>query len=51
MAVNIGMDQIEIDKALDQLLQRIDVERIEIIGRPKLGERAEPRRNRRARVP
>src|SRR6266567_19536 len=42
LAAEVGADQLEIDEAFDQLLQRIDVERIEIIGRPELGQRAEP---------
>ncbi len=40
-------DGVEIDEALDQLLQRIDVERIEIVGRQILRHRLEPDPHRR----
>ena len=45
----VGADQLEIDEALDQLLERIDVERIEIVGRPQLRQCAEPWRRGRPR--
>ena len=34
--------RVEIDEALDQLLERIDVERIEVVGREIARERVEP---------
>src|SRR5262249_52710341 len=38
----IAADRLEVDEALDQLLERIDVERIEIVGRQHGRHRAEP---------
>ena len=37
-----GADRVEVDEALDQVLERIDVERIEIIGREHARHGAEP---------
>src|SRR5205807_5254742 len=43
LEIAVAPDRLEIDEALDQLLERIDVERVEIVGRPEARERAEPR--------
>src|SRR5215471_2638710 len=37
-----GADGLKVDETFDQLLERIDVERIEIVGRKKPSERREP---------
>ena len=34
LAAGVVANAVEIDKALDQLLERIDIERVEIVGRP-----------------
>ena len=39
----VAAHRVEIDEALDQVLERIDVERVEIVGRPVARQRAEPR--------
>ena len=46
LAPRVAAHQREIDEALDQALERIDVERIEIVGRPVARQRAEPRHRR-----
>ncbi len=38
----VAADRLEVDEALDQVLERIDVERIEIVGRQQPRHRAEP---------
>ncbi len=43
LEIAVAPDRLEIDEALDQVLQRIDVERVEIVRRPEARERAEPR--------
>ncbi len=42
LAPPIVADRLEVDEALDQLLERIDVERVEVIGREQARHRAEP---------
>ena len=45
-----GAHRVEIDEALDQVLQRIDVERVEIVGRQIARQRLDPGLHRRASI-
>ncbi len=42
LQIVIGAQRVEIDEALDQILQRIDVERIDVVGREIARNRVEP---------
>ena len=48
LQIGIGAQLLEIDKALDQILERIDVERIDVIGRKIARNRIDPGLYRRA---
>ena len=48
LQVGIGAQRFEIDEPLDQILERIDVERIDVIGREIARHRVEPGLHRRA---
>jgi hypothetical protein len=48
LQIGKGAHRVEIDEALEQILERIDVERIDVVGRKIARHHVEPRLHRRA---